>query len=154
MNNHMNEEILNKLAPCGILCEKCFAYTDGTIRKSSIELKKALGNFDVYAQRFTELLNEPVFKKYVDFKELLTYFTTAQCNGCRKEACKLFKSCKVRDCHKEKGVDFCFQCAEFPCSNTGFDEHLYKRSVEINRRIREIGVERYYKEVKDRSRYQ
>ncbi|HUX52912.1 MAG TPA: DUF3795 domain-containing protein [Williamwhitmania sp.] len=153
MDSHRREYILNRLAPCGIHCGKCFAYADGTIRRSSVELKEALGNFDIYAQRFAELLEEPVFKKYVDFKELLAYFAAAQCNGCRNEACKLFKSCKVRDCHKEKGVDFCFQCPEFPCDNTGFDEHLYKRSVEINRRIEEVGFEKYYEEIKNKPRY-
>jgi hypothetical protein len=145
--------IKEKLGPCGIHCGKCFAYTDGTIRKNSIELKKALGNFDVYAQRFADMLNEPVFKKYPDFKELLTYFSTVECKGCRKEKCKLFINCKVRDCHKEKGVAFCFQCSDFPCSNTGFDEHLHKRSVDINIRIKEIGVEKYYEEIKNKPRY-
>jgi hypothetical protein len=147
------EKIKERLGPCGIHCGKCFAYTDGTIRKSSLELKKALGYFDVYAQRFADLLDEPVFKKYPDFKELLTYFTTVECSGCRKEKCKLLKDCKVRDCHEEKGVDFCFQCPEFPCGNTGFDDHLYKRSVDINRRMQEIGMEEYYEEIKDKPRY-
>jgi hypothetical protein len=150
----MNDNIKNRLAPCGLHCGKCFAFSDGEIRKSSILLKKALGNFDVYARRFVDLMDEPVFKNYPDFKKLLTYFSTIECKGCRKETCRLFKDCKVRDCHKEKGVDFCFQCSDFPCSNTGFDNHLYKRSVDINWRIKEIGIEKYYEEIKDKPRYE
>jgi hypothetical protein len=50
-------------------------------------------------------------------------------------------------------VDFCFQCPEFPCDNTGFDEHLFKRSVQINLRIQEIGIEKYYEEIRDKPRY-
>ncbi|MCJ7446233.1 MAG: DUF3795 domain-containing protein [Bacteroidales bacterium] len=145
--------IKNRLAPCGLHCGKCFAYTDGAIRKSSIHLKKALGNFDVYAQRFVDLIDEPVFKKYPDFKELLTYFTIVECKGCRKEKCKIFKDCKVRDCHEMREIDFCFQCSDFPCDNTGFDQHLHKRSVDINLRMKEIGVEKYYDEIKDKPRY-
>ena len=48
-------------------------------------------------------------------------------------------------CSEGKKVDFCFQCDEFPCENTGFDEHLYKRHVEINNRMKEIGVEADYR---------
>ena len=147
------EETKNKLGPCGLSCDKCFAFKDGHIKHHSRKLKKYLGNFDVYAQRFTELLEEPVFDKYPEFKEMLNYFTTVECQGCRKETCRLFKDCRVRDCHKEKHVHFCFQCDEFPCQKTGFDEHLHKRSVAINQRMKEIGVENYYAEIEDKPRY-
>lgn len=162
MNLHMTlrkdtemnyEQIKDRLAPCGLHCGKCFAFHDGDIKNKSRLLKESLGDFDIYAERFIELLNEPVFNKYQDFKELLGYFAGADCKGCRKENCKLFKDCNVRNCAKEKGVDFCFECSEFPCDHTGFDEHLHKRSVSINKKIREIGVERYYHAIKDKPRY-
>ena len=147
------DQIKDRLAPCGLHCGKCFAFVDGEIKNNSIKLKESLGDFDIYARRFVDLINEPVFKKYSDFKELLSYFALVECRGCRKEKCKIFKDCKVRDCSENKGVDFCFQCNDFPCENTGFDKHLHKRSVDINMRIKEIGVENYYNEVKDKSRY-
>jgi len=149
----MDERIKDRLAPCGIYCGKCFAFTDGPIKQLSIDLKNALGNFDAYAERFTYLLQEPVFGKYPEFSAFLTYLAGGSCKGCRKETCKLFKDCKVRDCYKEKGVDFCFQCPDFPCNETGFDAHLHKRSIEINTRIKEIGIKRYYAETKDKPRY-
>jgi hypothetical protein len=147
------EQIKNRLAPCGIHCGKCFAFKDGDIGKNSRELKKSLGNFDVYAERFVELLEKPVFKKYPEFKEMLEYFSLAECAGCRNERCKLFKICNVRLCSERKGVDFCFQCPDFPCEGTGFDDHLYERSVKINRKMAQIGVEKYYDEIKDKPRY-
>ena len=145
--------IKSRLSPCGLHCGKCFAFTDGDINHYSKQLKESLGNFDVYANRFEDMLDEPVFRKYSAFKEMLTYFTSVECKGCRQEKCKLFKSCKVRDCHEQKKVDFCFQCADFPCNDTGFDEHLQKRSVNLNLRMKEIGVEKYYEEIKDKPRY-
>lgn len=148
-----NDFIKERIAPCGLHCGMCFAFTDGDIHHFSNRLKQALGNFDVYAQRFVEMLGEPVFSKYPDFKEFLNYLSVASCQGCRKEKCKLFKNCNVRVCSEEKQVDFCFQCKQFPCDNTGFDEHLYKRFVAINKRMQEIGVEEYYNEVKGLPRY-
>jgi hypothetical protein len=147
------EKIKERLAPCGLHCGKCFAYKEGDIVKNSRALKNDLGAFEVYAQRFVKLLDKPVFEKYPDFKEMLDCFSIADCSGCRNETCKLFKDCKVRLCSENKEVDFCFQCADFPCNNTGFDEHLNERSVKINFQMREIGVENYYKEIKDKPRY-
>lgn len=147
------ELIKNRLGPCGLHCGKCFAFVDGDIKNFSNKLKDSLGDFSVYANRFVDLIDEPVFKKYADFSELLTYFASVDCAGCRKEKCKIFKGCKVRDCHEKQNVDFCFQCSDFPCDHTGFDQHLHKRSVDINRRMKEIGIENYYNEIKDKPRY-
>lgn len=149
----ISDEILNSISACGLNCDKCFAHEAGDIRKYSLKLKEKLGNFDVYAERFVTLLDNPIFKKYGDFKTMLDFFASANCKGCRKEYCKVFKSCGVQACHKEKNIDFCFQCDEFPCNKTNFDENLKKRWVQINERIRKIGIEAFYAETKDKPRY-
>ena len=148
-----NEHIKASLAPCGLSCEKCFAYEDGDIRRYSLKLKEKLGNFDIYAKRFETLLGAPVFKKYPDFKEMLDFFASENCNGCRNEQCKMFKNCGVRGCHQEKQIDFCFQCEEFPCNKTNFDEGLYNAWVRINDIIRNEGIEKYYEKTLQRPRY-
>jgi len=153
MTENNYEFVKQMLGPCGLNCGKCFAYADGEIHILSKQLESAFGNFDNYAVRFEEMLEQPVFAKYPDFKEFLQFLTTTQCEGCRKEKCKLFKTCNVRPCSEEKGVDFCFQCESFPCEVTGFDTDLYKRHVAINNRMKEIGVEKYYDEIKNLSRY-
>ena len=40
---------------------------------------------------------------------MLQYFSMPHCSGCRVEKCKLFKGCKVRECVKMQGVDYCFE---------------------------------------------
>ena len=104
-----NEIIKKHIAPCELHCGGCFAFNGGNIQKHSTELIKSLGNFDVYAQRFVTMLDEPVFENYQSFKMMLHYFSEAKCNGCREQACALFKSCHVRDCFREKGVEFFFK---------------------------------------------
>jgi Protein of unknown function (DUF3795) len=148
-----SEEIKSAIAPCGLSCEKCFAHVDGDIRGYSINLKEKLGNFENYAKRFETLIGDPVFKKYPDFKEMLDYFAKANCKGCRNEQCKLFTDCGVRACHQERQIDFCYMCDEFPCKKTNFDEGLYKRWILINEKIKEIGIEDFFKKTKDRPRY-
>ena len=69
-------QIKASLAPCGLSCEKCFAYVDGDIRRQSLNLKEKLGNFGPYAKRYETLLRNPVFGKYPDFVEMLDYFAS------------------------------------------------------------------------------
>ena len=59
-----NEIIKKHIAPCGLHCGGCFAFNGGNIQRHSTELVKSLGNFDVYAQRFVTMLDEPVFENY------------------------------------------------------------------------------------------
>jgi hypothetical protein len=147
------EEILKKLAPCGLNCEKCFAFSKGKIKQLSHELKIALENFTPYAKRFSVLLDEPVFNTYPYFDLQLAYFAGADCDGCRITQCKLFKTCKVRECSSAKKVDFCFQCDEFPCTHTGFDENLNERWIMMNCRMKAVGVKTYYLESRKGPRY-
>jgi hypothetical protein len=150
----MNYEFIkSRLAPCGLHCGKCFAFSAGEISQLSNELKFSLGNFDAFAERFVKMLDEPLFLKYPDFKEMLEFFAKGKCKGCRNEKCVLFKTCKVRECSERKRVDFCFECSEFPCENTGFDEDLQKRWKLTNIKMKEYGVETYYNEIKDKPRY-
>lgn len=145
------EEILNILAPCGLNCRKCMANVDGEIRQYSLKLKELLGpNFDQYADRFKGFM--PVFENYSRFKELLEFFTQAECTGCRNGACR-YPACGVMKCFSGKGVDFCFQCSEFPCDKSNFDPGLKQRWIEMNTRMKEIGVEAFFEETKDQGRY-
>lgn len=143
-------QILEHLAPCGLSCLKCFAYTKGEIGAHSQALRQHLGRFDIYADRFSRFL--PQFSDYPAFKRMLAYFSEPDCTGCRTGTCK-YPNCGVAICYRQKGVDFCFQCEAFPCDRTNFDPHLYLRWIDMNLRMKEIGVEAYYDETKNLCRY-
>lgn len=145
------EEIVKILAPCGLNCRKCFAYEDGEIRHHAEELKRLLASFDGYAERFVTLV-DPVFENYPAFKKLLDQFSHGDCRGCRKGEC-MYAGCGVIACHRERGVDFCFQCDAFPCEKSSFDSHLRERWIRMNGRMKEVGVEAYFEESKNIPRY-
>ena len=144
------EDILENLAPCGLSCRKCFANSQGEIAALSRQLQKRLGSFDVYAERFSAFF--PGFQDYPPFKELLAYLAQGHCDGCRRGTC-LYPNCGVSTCYREQGVDFCFQCDEFPCQKTNFDPHLEGRWRQMNERMGEIGVEACYEKSRDLPRY-
>lgn len=41
----------------------------------------------------------------------------AGCAGCRNEGCSDKEWCKSFNCCKEKGLNGCWQCPDFPCDN-------------------------------------
>ena len=147
------KDILDRLSPCGIRCDTCFAFKEGHIHSLSRQLSEHLGNFQNYAPRFSEVLNEPVFNIYPYFKLQLDYFREVSCKGCRHEKCKLMKTCKVRLCIEKKGVDFCFECSEFPCKTTGLDENLESRWENNNRKMKALGVKDYFAGIQGNHRY-
>ena len=144
------KNILDVLAPCGLNCHKCFAYFKGDIKHHSLQLGELLGSFDRYAERFSQFL--PVFRNYLSFKELLLYLTEGDCVSCRNGTCK-YPDCGVFKCYKEKKVDFCFQCNEFPCEKTNFDPDLHRRWLEMNNEMKKMGIEAYFKKSKKLPRY-
>lgn len=144
------DEIVKVLAPCGLNCSKCLAHSDGDIKRNAGELKRLLGAFDSYAERFSRF--DGVFENYLSFKKLLDHFSQAACKGCRSGDCA-YPNCGVVSCYKGKGVDFCFQCGEYPCDKTNFDPNLKKRWTQMNDSMKEKGVEAYFDESKDLPRY-
>lgn len=144
------QELLEILAPCGLNCAKCLSHHQGEIKSLSQGLQERLGSFDHYAERFVNF--NPVFKNYQGFKEILNFFTQGSCQGCRQGTC-LNSACGIISCHKEKGVDFCFQCEEFPCDKSNLEPNLKERWIAMNKRMKEIGVEGYWEEIKDLPRY-
>jgi len=145
-----HERILDTLAPCGLNCLKCFAHAKGEIRLLSSKLKRSLGAFDRYAERFSKFL--PVFRNYLLFKEFLSYLAQGDCLGCRRGTCR-YPNCGVISCSQQMRVDFCCQCPKFPCEKTNFDPDLKRRWIEMNERMKEIGIEAYYQESRDLPRY-
>lgn len=84
-------ELLEAIAPCGLDCMDC------PVHESNIT--------DELRQRIAALsgkLPEDV-----------------ACHGCRSDrrAPLCPKDCATLDCSRGKGVDFCFECDQFPCEN-------------------------------------
>ena len=79
-------------APCGIDCFNCA----------------------MYAARENDKLRGIVAKN------MNLPLVDAVCNGCRNQdglvsAHSLEEKCSVYKCIEKKGIDFCFECADFPC---------------------------------------
>ena len=72
------------------------------------------------------------------------------CKGCRaQKGCLLhMNDCATYHCATAKGVDFCFECADFPCqylqpAKEGADRFPHNYKLYNLCRIQKVGVERW-----------
>lgn len=109
-------------APCGIDCFNCDLY-EGNLN----EVKRKI---------FAEALKLPEDK--------------VACGGCRAQGgCRLhWGHCDTLDCVREKGVEFCFECPEFPCGmlmpcSDGAERYPHNIKLFNLCRMKEVGVENW-----------
>lgn len=83
------------------------------------------------------------------------------CKGCRSQnGCRLhWGKCDTLDCVKEHGVDYCFECAEFPCamlcpSRESAEKYPHNLKLFNLCRMKLLGVEAWIEEAAtNRARY-
>ncbi len=63
----------------------------------------------------------------------------ATCTGCRNEGCTNKQWCKSFNCCKEKKLNGCWECSEFPCDNPMLSKPRVRAFAEI---IAEYGEEK------------
>jgi len=146
--NH--DELVRVVAPCGLDCGRCLSNPQSPISGLSRDLRGQLGGFAALAGRFAGM--DPVFANYDGFADVLDRLADAGCTGCRSGQC-LLSSCKVGACVAERGVDWCFQCAQFPCQDTGLPPLLLNRWKMNNERMRDVGPEAYFAAMRKEPRY-
>ncbi len=153
-----SEEILKRIAPCSMFCSTCTGCQYGEI---SYHAKKLLH----YLEGHEEFLDKNLKKEYrhkleefKTFQKKLKKYANPKCGGCRDGravGCSI-KNCLIPECVKKHQVDFCAECGEFPCEKV--NDTIYKKTtiekwLNGNKQIREIGIEEYDKENKEKPHY-
>lgn len=144
-------DIRKKVAPCGLLCYTCTGFAEGAIPQAS---KALLRYLDGYSE-FLEQQSHPDKPAVDTALRALAFWAGNDCPGCREggdHRCML-EGCTVRECTKGKGIDFCAECAEFPCGEPHPSKVFLKAWKKANSRIREIGAEGFFQEEKEVSHY-
>lgn len=136
---------------CGkYYCASC-DYHKGTI-------VEAARNLLAFAERYGSLRLIADANNACDFDEFmkgLGWLASQEqvCKGCRfGGGWSWWGDCPVRDCCIQKGVDFCYQCEDFPCKKL-IGEPLLKRKkemIEANNQIKSLGIESYMQLLKKR----
>lgn len=144
------DEIVRRLGPCGLDCSRCAGNANGEISQLSTRLIDLLLNYGKLAS--LRARSETAFGGYAQFEAVLKAFSEATCGGCRSDNVQCFITCAARTCHKEKGVDFCFQCNDYPCDKE-FHDRIRPRWMQFNDRMKEVGVDQFFLEQNELPRY-
>ena len=153
------EALLQYVAPCSLLCYTCSGYKNGGISKCANQLCQYFEGYYDFIDAVIPEENRGWLQEFQTFYDRLVRYADRPCLGCRsdvKSGC--IEGCVVPECIREKGIDFCAECPEFPCEKgkrffAGINNMIGKDWENGNRRIIEVGIERYFEEKKDASHY-
>jgi hypothetical protein len=120
-------------APCGLDCFNC----------------------ELYEENITEQIKTLLSQKLNIDKDNIV------CKGCRAQEGHIIvcPSCKTYECVKAQGVEFCFECQDFPCSKLqpaaeGAGRYPHNLKLYNLLRMKLIGFEKWTEEASDnRKRY-
>ncbi len=115
------------VAPCGLDCFNC----------------------ELYETNLTDKLIELIHTKIGVPREEIA------CRGCRHQDGKHYhlppEGCATLDCVKAKGIEFCYECADFPCpylAPIADKAAQYPHNMKLHNlcRIQKVGPERWIEE--------
>ncbi len=141
----------NPITPCGLDCERCVNNGHSVIRLLATSLLHELGNFSDMACIFAK--DHPAFEDYPAFARFLKCLSEADCAGCRSGGHCLVESCIIRPCIAEHGIEFCYQCPEFPCKKHGLSKDVEKLWLKNNRKLKELGPVAYLEDKRSKPSY-
>ncbi|NHI83061.1 MAG: DUF3795 domain-containing protein [Candidatus Thorarchaeota archaeon] len=127
------------------LCTQC-DYHKGTI----VDAAKRLLEFVEKYQSLGLIVKTSTDYDYEQFTKLTQWLASQDkpCKGCRQGGgWSWWPDCPVRDCCLSKGLDFCFQCDEFPCNKLleGPLIERRKRIIRVNEQIKSLGMDEWLK---------
>jgi len=156
------EQLLDHIAPCSLLCHTCMSRKGGLSSEGAKNVYKYSDGWgEFYSALLPEEKREEWHREFDTFQSTLQFLGGALCPGCRNDPPSnkdgkwgCLEGCPVPICAKERGVDFCAECGEFPCQK---GKDFFAAGVigweRGNGRIKEIGVEAYFEEMRDVSHY-
>ena len=87
---------------------------------------------------------------YPKFSEFLTRLADTDCS-CRSGIGGP-PDCKIRECARQRKIDVCPFCEDFPCSHIEALAESYTILIQEGKRMKKIGVEKWIEEQEERAR--
>ncbi|HAQ62187.1 TPA: hypothetical protein DCR49_09385 [Candidatus Delongbacteria bacterium] len=119
---------------CGLYCKLCANYS--RISQISHRLR------DILLKEGYDYFGEYIYPEYKDFRKVLDQMADRDPNNSRCFGGCGNPECRIRECAKAKGLEYCAFCDNFPCENftEGFLK-TYPCLIANNKRIKEIGID-------------
>ena len=136
--------LLRYVAYCGLYCELC-AHRN-RIPQQAKQLQKSLHEegMDDWYQYIPEMKNTfPTFWQFL--KKLASLNCTCRTGGGPPD-------CKIRQCAKQKDIEVCPECKEYPCTLIKTLAEHYPTLIQDGKRLQKLDLEKWVKEQKERAK--
>lgn len=158
-NYDLPNKILKDVAPCSLFCSTCTGCKYGEISNHSKELLRLLEGHKEFLDKNLKSAYRHKLDEFIAFEKKLKKYAYPKCDGCRTggaNGCSI-KGCFINECVKEHSVNYCGECPLFPCDKVNkniFKERVINKWLEGNKRIKEVGIIKYYEERKNNTHYE
>ncbi|MCK4424536.1 DUF3795 domain-containing protein [Candidatus Bathyarchaeota archaeon] len=139
-----SKNLLRLVGYCGLHCELC-AHRN-RIPQQAHQLQKSLHEegFDDWYKYAPEMKDTfPPFWQFL--QKLATLDCTCRTGGGPPD-------CKIRRCAKQKGIEICPQCKEYPCTLIQALAEHYPTVIQDGKRLQKISLENWVKEQEERAK--
>lgn len=134
--------MLELVTYCGLYCDLCAERIRIPRRAAALQAAMAEEGWPFWG---------PGVAGFTEFWSFLEGLANGEgCPGCR--AGGGFPGCQIRICARERGLDLCSECADFPCKYVGTLAARYPTLVADNVRMKSVGLEQWLAEQKERAR--
>jgi hypothetical protein len=134
-------EKLKFVTYCGLYCDLCAERTRIPRRAAALRQAMADEGWPYWG---------PSMPGFAEFWQFLHELTHGGCPGCR--AAGGYPECQIRSCARERNVELCSQCTDFPCEHLETLAARYPTLLADNRRLEAVGLERWLEEQQERAR--
>lgn len=86
---------------------------------------------------------------FTPFWEFLSRLAVKNENNCRDNNCG-FPQCPIRKCARQKKIDICIECDEYPCERFDFLIERYPTLIPGGKRMKEIGYDKWIEEQEEK----
>jgi hypothetical protein len=136
------DEDLQFVTYCGLYCELCAERARIPQRAAALQEAMAGEGWPYWGHTV------PGFAAFWAFLEKL--HADGGCPGCR--AGGGFPECQMRVCARERGLEMCNQCPDFPCDHIEALGARYPTLVADNQRLQAVGLDQWLDEQRERAR--
>lgn len=140
-----NQNSLRLVTYCGLYCGLCAQRV--RIPEQARRLQQTLHEegFDDFYQYISEMKTA-----FPPFWQFLQSLATFDCS------CRTGKGgppdCRIRGCAKQKGVEVCPQCKEYPCQHIQAMAEHYPTLIQDGKRLQKMGIEKWISEQLQRAK--
>lgn len=132
------DEKKNLITYCGGFCGSCGGYRGRIVAMVAKDFRELIVAYADWVPEY-----EKIDFNFDDFLRGVDYFADEEVGPYCRDGCKGGGGapCKVRPCARERGIEICYECDEFPCEHFSWILERYPEKLEDQKRYKKLGLD-------------